>query len=338
MQMREVAEICKDKIRKIDYNHLDISDYNREYIQKIIPHINYYFRIYSQAIFTLHCKDESQNNPELHPQSLSTLIVDFGGGHGFLSLFLKSLGYRVIYCDINPLSVKTISLLKEALGFGPDYVITGSVSELKQFCLENQLKPEALIATDLIEHVYDLQDFFRQLSQINPNIEMIFTTGSNPENPYKCRQLRRYMTQEEKVYFVKRKEFIRINANHLTETEINTLAKQSRGKIYSDILKILDSYQKTGNFPIPLDDAFNTCDPETGNWTERILSLKAYKQLASEAGFQAIFIPGFYNEERIRNSGLKPVFRLLNFCIRKSGKLGFKSAPYILIKLSSKNG
>jgi len=195
-----------------------------------------------------------------------------------------------------------------------------------------------LIATDLIEHVYDLQDFFRQLSQINPNIEMIFTTGSNPENPYKCRQLRRYMTQEEKVYFVKRKEFIRINANHLTETEINTLAKQSRGKIYSDILKILDSYQKTGNFPIPLDDAFNTCDPETGNWTERILSLKAYKQLASEAGFQAIFIPGFYNEERIRNSGLKPVFRLLNFCIRKSGKLGFKSAPYILIKLSSKNG
>jgi len=186
-----------------------------------------------------------------------------------------------------------------------------------------------------------LQDFFRQLHQINPNFEMVFTTGSNPENPYKCRQLRRYMTQAEEVYFAKRKAFIQPGTSHLPETETNILAKQTRGKMERDILKILDSYRETGKLPPPPDDAFNTCDPETGNWTERILSLKTYEQLASEAGFQAVFTPGFYNEERctsLRGQSLKQFFRLLNFCIRKSGKFGFKFAPYLLIKLSPKHG
>jgi 2-polyprenyl-3-methyl-5-hydroxy-6-metoxy-1,4-benzoquinol methylase len=323
-EMERIAENCMREIREIDYNRLNISDYNRKYIQNIIPHIHYYFRIYMQAVACFSNFQPGKNR-----------IVDFGGGHGFLSLFLKSLGYQTVYCDINPLSVKTISLIKEEVGFGPDFIVAGSVAELKRFSIDNHLIQNNLIATDLIEHVYDLQDFFRQLQQINPCFEMVFTTGSNPENPYKCRQLRRYMAQTEKVYFTKRKAFIQTNADHLTETETNTLAKLSRGKIYPDILKMLNAYQETGKFPPAPDDDFNTCDPETGNWAERILSLKTYKQLASEAGFRANFIPGFYNEERNLKI-LSLVFRLLNFCIRKSGKFGFKLAPYLLIKLSPK--
>jgi len=328
-EIKKITETCINKILNIDFNQLGISDYNRQYIQKIIKNINYYFLIYNQVVKASH---------EAYATD-SGLIVDFGGGHGFLSLFLKSLGYRVIYCDINPLSVKTISLIKEELGFGPDYILNGSISELKQFCLDNNLKPKTLIAADLIEHIYDLQDFFYQLRQINSNIEMIFTTGSNPENSFKCRKLHRYMIRDEETYFQRRKDFIQSNTQHLTETEINTLVKLSRGKIYSDILKMLDSYQQTKEFPSFPDDKFNTCDPETGNWTERILSIENYKKFASEAGFQSVFTPGFYIVER-RNQYdfLKPFFRLLNIYIRKSGKSGFKLAPFIFIKLTSKYG
>jgi 2-polyprenyl-3-methyl-5-hydroxy-6-metoxy-1,4-benzoquinol methylase len=321
-EMGKTAECCIAKIWEIDFNSLDISDYNRKYIQNILPYIHYYFKIYTQAISTF-----SNFQPEKH------WIVDFGGGHGFLSLFLKSIGYRVIYCDINPLSVKTVSKIKEKTGFGPDETVAGSATELKQFCLDNQVKPDYLIATDLIEHVYDLPDFFRHLQSINPDFEMVFTTGSNPENAYKCYRLHRFMIQEEEEYLPKRKEFIQANANGLTETETTVLAGLSRGKIYPDILKMLDSYQKAGKLPTPPGDAFNTCDPETGNWTERIVSLKTYEQFAFEAGFQAVFAPGFYNEER--NSKIMSfVFRTLNFCIERSGKFGFKCAPYLLIKLS----
>jgi hypothetical protein len=166
---------------------------------------------------------------------------------------------------------------------------------------------------------------------------MVFTTGSNPENAYKCRKLHRFMLREEEEYFSQRKEFIRANANSLSETETILLAGLSQGKIYPDILKMLDSYQKTGKLPPLPDDAFNTCDPETGSWTERIVPLKTYEQAASQAGFRATFASGFYNEER----SLKVmffVFRILNFCIKKLGKFGFKFAPYLLIKLSPKHG
>ncbi|MDR1632068.1 MAG: glycosyltransferase [Dysgonamonadaceae bacterium] len=325
-EMEKTAESCIAKIREIDFNRLDISDYNRKYIQNILLYIHYYFKIYTQAVSTF-----SNSQPE------KNWVVDFGGGHGFLSLFLKSIGYRVIYCDINPLSVKTVSKIKAETGFGPDEIIAGSVTELNRFCLDNQLKPDYLIATDLIEHVYDLQDFFRQLQSINPDFEMVFTTASNPENAYKCRQLRRFMVQAEEGYFHKRKELIQTNANRLTETETTVLAKLSRGKIYPDILKMLDAYHQTGKLPSPPDDAFNTCDPETGNWTERIVPLKTYEQFASEAGFRTAFAPGFYNEER-GSKIISFVCRTLNFCIKQSGKSGFKFAPYLLIKLSPKHG
>ena len=321
-EMEKTADYCIAKIREIDFNQLDISDYNRKYIQNILPHIHYYFKMYMQAVSTF-----SNRHPD------KKWVVDFGGGHGFLSLFLKSIGYRVIYCDINPLSVKTVSKIKEKTGFGPDEIVAGSVAELNRFCHDNHLKPDYLIATDLIEHVYDLQDFFRQLHFINPNFEMAFTTGSNPENTYKCRRLRRYMVRAEEVYLPERKNFIQTNATRLTETETMILAKLSRGKVYSDILKMLDAYRETGKLPNPPADGFNTCDPNTGNWTERILPLKTYGQFAAEAGFRVAFAQGFYNVER-GSKIMSHIFRTLNFCIRKSGKSGFKLAPYLLIKLS----
>jgi glycosyltransferase involved in cell wall biosynthesis/2-polyprenyl-3-methyl-5-hydroxy-6-metoxy-1,4-benzoquinol methylase len=322
--LQKTATECIDKIKKTDFNRADISDYNRQYINRLLPHLAYYFDIYIQTLAALPSMQPGQNP-----------VVDFGGGHGFLGLFLKSLGYEVIYCDINPLSVKTISWIKQEWGFGPDYIIQGGADELKVFCESKQIKPGWLIATDLIEHVYDLSAFFRMLKQINPDFEMVFTTGSNPKNSYKCRQLRRFMKAEEKTYLSVRKYFISNNSQGLNEAEIDKLALLSRGKTLTDIQKILDNYRETRIFPRPLQDPYNTCDPETGNWSERILPLGEYKQLASEAEFQATFELGFHNEKRNRKiiSGL---FRCLNFFIRKTGKAGFVAAPYILIKLSSK--
>jgi len=315
------AKKCIEAIRKIDFENMDISAYNLKYIQSLMPHLDYYFDIYIQSLRML---------SNLRTDSV---FVDFGGGHGFLSLFLKSLGYQVIYCDFNPLSAKTISLIKAKAGFGPDYMLCGEVGKLKQFCRDNQLKPDYLIATDLIEHVYDLQDFFEQLKQINPTFEMVFTTGSNPKNRFKCKKLQSYMLQDEEKFFSQRKDFIKKNAENLNEKEIAILANLSRGKRYDDMLKMLDIYKKTGVLPAHPDDAFNTCDPETGNWTERVLPFVDYEKSAAKAGFQTVFGKGFYNERR-KNKLLSFVFRILNFQIKKTGNAGFKIAPYILIKLS----
>ena len=317
--MQKIAGDCIQQIKEIDFNQLEISEYNRQYIHRLLPHLEYYFQTYINALSSF--SSEMQKGQ---------LIVDFGGGHGFLSLFLKSLGYSVIYCDHNPLSVSTITLLKEKLGFGPDYIIEGSSDELNEFCRQNQLIPSRLIATDLIEHVYDLSVFFNELKQINSSFEMVFTTGSNPLNFYKCSVLRKEMQKEEKTYLIQRKEYIENNHSDLNEIQIQQLAYLTRGKTYSDIQKAVVLFKETNIYPQPSSDIYNTCAPETGNWEERILSLKEYQQIAAKEGFQIKFRAGFYNDKR---AGFCKSFlsQLLNFFIKHSGKLGFILAPYILL-------
>ena len=318
--MQKIASECIKRIKEIDYNSLDISEYNRRYIYNLLPHLEYYFSMYTHAI-----------------SSLSTLkkdscVVDFGGGHGFLSLYLKMLGYQVIYCDFNPLSVKTIELVKAQLGFGPDYIVTGSSYILSKFCKVHQLKPTHLIATDVIEHVYDLSLFFGDLQEINPSFEMAFTTASNPVNGYKCFRLRKIMKKAEAKYVKQRTSYIRENYAQLSDQEITTLAKHTRGKIYPDIDRDVSSYLQCGTYPLLLSDRYNTCDPATGNWTERILPFKAYEQLANPYGFKIDFSPGLYNEKR-NNRVVSSLFHTANLLIRKWKQAGYSLAPYVLIRL-----
>ena len=309
----------------MDFEQLPISEYNRSYIRKILPQLNYYFSIYIRALssFPEHKRED-------------TLVVDFGGGHGFLSLFLKYLGYRVIYCDLNPLSVKTVTLIKEELSEGPDFVVEGGAADLKQFCRENDLKPDFLIATDVIEHVYDLTVFFGELQELDPSLEMVFTTGSNPVNRYKSLRLREYMKQAEREYFPQRREFIKRRYPDLPAEEADNLARLCRGKTYTDIQTAVDLYRLNGVLPEELADRFNTCDPSNGNWTERILPFDEYMLSAAENGFQTSFLPGFYNEFR-RNKLPAIICRYLNRFIRKFPKIRWKIAPFIFIRLSPLN-
>ena len=171
LNLKSFTEEIILSIKKIEFSKLDISEYNRNYIQNMFPHINYYFKIYAEAIIRL-----------VNDSIPADYIVDFGGGHGFLSIFLKRLGFNVVYCDHNPLSVKAITLLKNEIGYGPDIIIEGSTSELLHYCKNNNILPKYLIATDLIEHVYDLNKLFSDLYTLNPDFSMVFTTGSVKSN------------------------------------------------------------------------------------------------------------------------------------------------------------
>lgn len=322
-EIRQKAKECIRLIRNIDFETLGISQYNREYIQRLLPNLEYFFRIYSDSILIL-----------LKKEKIQTYFVDFGGGHGFLSIFLKSLGFKVIYCDYNPLSVQTIIKLKEYLGFGPDHIVEGSSGELLAYCTSNKIKPNYLIATDLIEHIYDLNVFFADLYQINPDFKMVFTTGSNPSNPYKVRRLRKLMTGIEKnMFFPMRSDFIRENYRNLTDKEVFTLAKSSRGLTYKDISDTVDNYLKTKQLTIVNIDKYNACDPQSGNWMERILPLKEYRKILRENGFKAEFKKGFYNKHRSSRM-ISLIVRAVNRTIKYTGFIGRILAPFLIIKVT----
>lgn len=311
-------------LSEIDFEKLPVSDYNKKYINRLKPFFHYYLDIYASCIVQ-GFKFMEQNVKE-------TVLVDFGGGCGFLSMFASYLGFgKIIYVDLNPKSVHTVSVLKELTGFGPDIVIEGSSGELKRWCSENSVIPDLLIATDLIEHVYDLDEMFMNLSSISDKMNMIYTTASSPYNPIVKRKLRKTMmacengSMENPNYYTLRLDFIKKTLPDASADELEKWAKMTRGLIFPDIKKAID----IKCMPRPCDK-FNTCDPRNGNWMERILPISFYEELGRKYGYMLSVGKGFYNIRR--ESEVKGILSgILNLFIAKCGKAGFLLAPFIVL-------
>ena len=318
--IRQAAQTLAFQLNAIDYEQLPISKYNKYYISRLKSALPYYMKIYANCL--LKGVESIGSAPE------KITLIDYGGGSGFLSMFAKQAGIgRVIYIDLNPNSVDTIRILKKLTKIGPDIILHGNADTLADWCSTNKAKPQLLIATDLIEHIYDLSDFFAHLVTINNKMQMLFTTASTPFNPYVKRRLHRLMITWEKEYYALRLNYIHQHFPSLSLTEAEETARKTRGLTFPDIHKAV----KNGSYPL-LKDAFNTCDPRNGNWAERILPIETYRSLVRPFGYQIQIGKGFYNTDRSN-----PIFTLIcssiNSLIRISGKVGFLLAPFITLHL-----
>lgn len=314
-----------NKLRNINYQDLPISDYSRQYILRMLPVLDYYMDIYHRSL--------KQMIGQVGKAPSDITMVDYGGGHGFLSLAAKEMGIgRVIYIDYNPQAVKTVQALSKEVGKGPDKVLLGDAGMLRQWCTNNCVKPDALLGMDVIEHIYRLEDFFADVYAVNPSIFMLFTTGSTPYNPWVARRLRRIMQADElghggqPGYFQLRKKHILKHYPEMKDWEADIWARDTRGLTYPDILTAVDTH--TPNTTI---DAYNTCDPATGNWTERILTATEYQLLVRPYNAFVSVRPGYYNTYRKGVKGI--VSRLFNILLH----LPFIKllAPFIILSIHS---
>lgn len=312
-----------EKLRQIDYQSLPISDYSHRYIQCLLPILDYYLDICQRAL-------------DLLPSSTHTL-VDYGGGHGFLSLLAKQRGFKqVIYIDYNPQASETVTALAKEVGFGPDVILTGDSNTLKTWSQEQQIFPDALIGIDIIEHIYRLDTFFDDLLSVNPGMAMVFSTASTPYNPWVKRRLHRFMLKDE-LGTSTRKGFLHLRREHiatlrpdLSPDELDRWAAATRGLTYPDITATL-THSHIPESPHSCIPAFpNTCDPATGSWTERILPLKEYRSLAAPR--RIILRKGFYNAHRPGTKGM--LSSLLNKLLRLPGTQVL--APFIILQIKAK--
>lgn len=317
------------KLSETDFSQLPISDYNKDYLKRLTPALLYYLDIYTL------CFTDGLSRCDKPVEELT--LVDYGGGNGFLSMLAKQIGIgKVIYVDLNEKSVETIKLLKEVVGIGPDVILHGDSTRLSEWCKTEGICPELLISTDVIEHIYDLSVFFRDLTDINDQMEMVFTTASTPFNPYVKSRLRRMMRGCETGnlirpnYYKKRVNYIKKSFPKLSGKDVKKWAVRTRGLNYEDINKAVSNNER----PLLLD-AYNTCDPETGNWAERILSIREYKELVAPYNYKVHLEKGFYNT--VRPKQWKTIASsLINLVIKYSGKAGFVFSPFILLSFSRK--
>jgi 2-polyprenyl-3-methyl-5-hydroxy-6-metoxy-1,4-benzoquinol methylase len=311
-------------LKKLNYAQLGLSDYSLNYIAKMRPNLDYYFSIYRRCLDSILA--------DIGRPSQTLTLVDYGGGHGFFSMFMKENGVgRVIYVDNNPKAVQTVQTISALTNLAPDIVIQGDARQLRSWCEDNSMMPDGLIGLDVIEHIYCLDDFFCDLYTISPTIAMLFSTGSNPYSMHLTNRLRRVMRDDElgnskgKIGFLQqRRQYIAEHFTELDDSELDYWAAATRGLIYEDIQRAVDSQS-----PNLLRDPFNTCDPATGSWSERVLSIEEYRGIVQPYGCDVFVDNGFYDEDS-RKVGRK----MRHFLNRLLHNPAFTAlAPFIILHI-----
>lgn len=326
MDERNLEKAKKELIELVNQTDADIvgmPNRHKRGMEQVLTHLPYYLDIYTRCMTELHDTEDC-------------LFVDFGGGHGLLGTFAKLLGFqKVIYVDFNADALRVAQELKNNLGVGADEFLCGDMDTLKEWLEQHPYKTKILIATDVIEHIYNLESFFSTAASLNFK-SMVFTTASNPENPLLVWKLRRYMQADEtgnreNPNFLKlRRNYIMEQFPELTDDEAEYWAEHTRGLVYADIDKAVSNRKIFTDI-----DPYNTCDPRTGSWTERILPLSEYQSILEKNGLTMNVRNGFYNTF---SGGVKGMTaRILNRLIEKSADKNHFLAPFIFFDITCKN-
>lgn len=286
--------------------------YCRKYFVHLRDNSRYYLAIYASVL------EKVLQNSRFTKQEIN--LLDYGAGNGLLGIFARYCGFgRVALNDIDLPFLEAARKLAQAVGVDINAFIAGDIIRVQEHPFAHQLN--AIAGTDVIEHIYNLDDFFARIQAINPAMISVFTTASNPLNAMKVRQLRRLQLRDELVggepddfllfgaeplqpYFQIRKDIIKEMLPAIDPETLTMLATSTRGMNAADIKKAVGSYQLNNTLPELIKDPANTCNPLTGSWTERIMPLEEYQSLYKRNGFSLFIYDGFYNKYKKGLKGL----------------------------------
>lgn len=338
------------KVKGVRSNDIGLYGYQASYFDHLISHLPYYLKIYNHTFY---------NAAKIVNKNFSGLVLlDYGCGVGLLGLYAKFCRFKkVLLCDIVAENIIAAKKISEYLKISIDEFIIGDIDTVKEKCIKQNIIPDIVIGTDVIEHIYNLDHFFKTLNEINPLQINIFSTASNPDNTFKLKKIKQqqhrdeytggyqthinnYVDEQEfeESFFEIRKKIIKIIWFDVRDDAAHNLAQNLRGKNKADIEFAIQKFKRDGVMPLlPADIGSNTCDPITGSWTERVLPLSTYKKIYNDAGFHLKIKNGFYND--YNGSVLKKMAaKLINYIIVLFGGSSKIISPFIELIGSSKKG
>ena len=340
------ADRLEEKLRDLNIDELNLSDYNTRYLGSLIAtSSDRKANLTKYAYLIVNVVNSCESD------LCELVFLDHGGGHGLMSLLAVEAGFRsVVYNDIYEASCTDAALVGTALGLKADHYICGEIDEVIRYRKEHEFSINCVASYDVIEHVYDISTFFSRLRLLSDGcLSIFFASAANERNPFIGRKMRalhenfekydrpfrfgRKPTDTVKALVVLRKELIQQAHPDLSDDEVTTLAKLTRGQTLDRILSSVDFYKNTGVWPSGIIHPTNTCDPHTGNWFERLMDPDDLIFLLSEFGLYGNVVCGFYNRPKsIVRSFVKSG---LNFLIRLLGKRGLILAPYYCLTASN---
>jgi 2-polyprenyl-3-methyl-5-hydroxy-6-metoxy-1,4-benzoquinol methylase len=334
--IRKPAKQFSLLLNKINIDKLSIEPYAASYLQHLLINKEYYIDIYVSVLE----KAFLQTNKK--PADIT--FVDFGAGNGLLGMFASYLGVGTVYVvDADKSFVAAAKITAQVLQIPIDKFIAGTEEML--FSEKYPQKPDIIAGTDVIEHIYDLDLFFFRLQKLNKHVVTIFTTASNPCNRKIVKQLESMQRKDEleggmsgdHILFGNshlpfreiRKQIIHSYSSVLNNDEVDKLAAVTRGMSKPDIEESVIIYLSSGKMPVEISHPTNTCHPDTGSWSERILSISEYERVFHHNGFSLEITNGFYNKY---SPLLKRIIVLfVNTFIKLFPGAGIKIAPFIVL-------
>lgn len=292
------------KFGKVAVKNLNISEYNQRYFQTYIDNYSFYSSIYTQLLINA--------IKELKQAVDQSILVDYGGGSGMLSFLAKEAGFMtVIYNDIYKVSVDDVRKISLSLEIPIDHFIEGDAEEVVDYLNSKDIHPDLICSMDVLEHIYSVKTWFTTITKLNCDFSLVFMTSANACNPIINRKLRKVQLRDEykgtskywgwkdrdmnKPFLQAREEIIQDYDPGMNVELIHFLAKCTRGLIKEDIEKLLEEYHDKGEIQYRPEHSTNTCDPYTGNWSEKILKPAYLKEIVESNGLKFEIRNSYYS-------------------------------------------
>ena len=324
-------------LSNVQVHTISTDAYAQQYLKDLLLHKTHYLHLYAMVLDKAFA--DNINQP------LTSSLLDFGCGNGLLALFAKYCGVQQVFAsDVSASFLLAAQQLSKQLNIDLDGWIVGDENTVAKYFANKKI--DIVVGTDVIEHVYNLSSLFTVLQNLNTNLVTVFTTASIAENPFKSASLKALQKKDELVesnafhttyneefagmsFLAIRKKLIETYLPSLPQNIISELAICTRGLQKLDIEKAVDNYVKTNQLPISMQHATNTCDPITGSFTERLLTIKEYQQLYLQHNFKLAIYYGFYNQFE---AGIKSkVAQFFNFAIKLLRNQAKLISPFMVL-------
>ena len=196
--VNDAASRLYNKLNGIDLETLDISDYNKRYLRMYLKCLQSNLQMYSYILVWSITKIDIPLN--------ELVFLDYGGGAGILALLAKECNIgKVVYNDIYDVSARDAEVIGKHIGNRADYYVPGDIDEVIDFLKEKSIQCNVIANYDVIEHIYDIEEFLRKMPLIsNSNLRIFFSSGANPYNPIikrglvKIHQKSEFLDQEQR--------------------------------------------------------------------------------------------------------------------------------------------
>lgn len=258
-------------------------------------------------------------------------LVDYGAGLGTLYMLCGLLNFkRVVYNDYLPDWKNTAQSICKVFNINIDAYVTGDIDAILNYAEESNFTFDIIASRNVIEHIYDLPFFYKEMYQHNAHAVIFATTSANYHNP--AMWLKHYLLHkkiEKTQYLPIRKVALVKKWPAISPLQLSKLSTLTRGKANQDFLQAIEDFkQDRPMVPVPFLRT-NTCLPD-GLWCEHLLTRNEYKGIIEKAGYKIEYSAGYW-DTHYKSSLMNSLAKFLNKVISISGKKGYLFSPFVNI-------